>query len=443
VAPAPYIPPPAPTVPVAAPSTPAAPVTAPERPSPLAQTGRPATTLTEADAVRRDLAEIEARRGSTLGAGLNFRSRNGDDGRSKLTEFEAPVEARIGLGYDQHLVLKAAGVSVDAVRLDNSDRGANARFGTNALGTAANFTNNTQNDSGLALGLGYDSQWLKADIGTTPIGFRLRNTIGGLRVQGPTGNNLKFFGDLSRRAVTDSVLSYAGTIDDRTGREWGGVVSTGGRVGMLYDDGYFGSYVSGSYHRLTGDEVLDNKRGGVGGGFFVRLIDVPVSRLTVGADLTYFRYQKNLRYFSLGHGGYFSPQRYVSATVPVDWLARQGGLIYNVRGFAGIQSFRENDTPWFPTNDALQAQLNGLAAVTPGLQSQYSGQTKTGGIYGLQLAVEYQVAPQFFVGGAIGFENARDYRQGIGGVFVHYHFSRVPDNALFTPRWLRFNTTQF
>jgi hypothetical protein len=128
---------------------------------------------------------------------------------------------------------------------------------------------------------------------------------------------------------------------------------------------------------------------------------------------------------------------------PVDWLARQGGPIYNVRGYAGIQSFRENDTPWFPTNDLLQAQLKGLAPVTPGLQSRYSGQTKTGGMYGLQFAVEYHVAPQLFVGGALGFENARVYRQGIGGIFVHYHFSHPPDNALFTPRWLRFTTAQY
>jgi hypothetical protein len=39
----------------------------------------------------------------------------------------------------------------------------------------------------------------------------------------------------------------------------------------------------------------------------------------VPRNVTHFVYQRNLRYFTLNHGGYFSPQSYTALTVPVDW----------------------------------------------------------------------------------------------------------------------------
>ena len=40
-------------------------------------------------------------------------------------------------------------------------------------------------------------------------------------------------------------------------------------------------------------------------------------RMDVGVQLGYQHYQYNLRHFTLGHGGYFSPQQSVTLTAPI------------------------------------------------------------------------------------------------------------------------------
>ena len=271
----------------------------------------------------------------------------------------------------------------------------------------------------------------------------MRNTIGGVRLQGPSTGNTRFFGELSQRAVTDSLLSYAGARDDRTGRDWGGVVSTGGRLGINWDDGQAGAYGQGSYHKVTGESVADNDRVGVNAGFYVRLLNAPENTLTIGADVTYFKYDKNLRYFSLGQGGYFSPQQYTSLSVPIDWIGRSGRLSYQLRAAIGIQRFRESDSDWFPNDAGLQAALAAAAAGDPSLSVRYSGQTKTGGLYNLLGVAEYQAAPQLYFGGSVAFDNSRDYRQSIAGVYLRYAFSRETSRLNVPPVPLRFNVPQY
>ncbi len=439
---------PVPTTPVARPVErviePPAPSVAPSSASPapaapvIAQTvPRAGTLAAEAEAVQRELGEIEARRGSSVAAGVNLRNRSGEEGLGRMLEVEAPIEARIGVGYDQHIVLRAAGVYLDGGQLEAGNTQRIRRFGTNALGTAAGFQNSAQTDSGMAASLGYESNLLRADIGTTPIGFRIRNTVGGLRLHAPTGSNLRFLGELSRRAVNESILSFAGTRDDRTGQDWGGVVATGGKLGLTWDDGRVGWYGLGSYHRVTGDDVARNKRTGATGGFYVRWIDQPGQRLTAGADLTFYRFEKNLRNFTFGHGGYFSPQRYLALSLPVDWTARNGNLVYQLSASVGVQHFRENETPFYPDDPGLQSSLEGLVGTGVGL-SRYGGQSKTGGIVGIGAAAEYQLASQFFLGGHLSFDNSRDYRQTIGGLYLRYSFVRMPQSSLLAPRPLRY-----
>ncbi len=414
------------------PVRPAAPSTLPA-PAPLV-VQKPAAVESETAAIRRELDELESRLASSLSVGLNVRGRNGDAGRSELLELEAPIEGRISLGYEGQLVLKAAAVGLDAGRVNNGVRGESVRFGSNALGTAAGFSNTEQRDSGVAFSIGYSSERLKADIGSTPQGFRLRNTVGGIRVQTPSASTVGFYGEISRRAVTDSLLSYAGTRDNRTGRDWGGVVSTGGELGTVFDDGTAGGYASLQYHRITGTNVADNTRVGANGGFYVYLANQPEHRVTLGADVTYARYKKNLRYFTLGHGGYFSPQQYAALALPMDYTGRSGRMAYQMRGAVGVQHFRESEAPWFPNEAGLQTTLAGLATTDPVLSTGYAGQSKTGGTFRLQGALEYQIGGQLFLGGALGFESAKDYRQGLGGVYLRYSFDPVRGPILFPPR---------
>lgn len=220
-----------------------------------------------------------------------------------------------------------------------------------------------------------------------------------------------------------------GVRDARTGQAWGGVSATGGRVDLTWDNGDYGIYGYGSFHSLTGTNVASNTRLEGGGGLYWRLVRSPNSELTAGVNFTGISYDKNLRYFTYGHGGYFSPQQFFSASVPVSWSQRSGKLSYQIKGSLGVQRFKEDSAPYFPTNGALQsaAEQAAIDAAAFGLTSSangaiYPGQTKTGLGYSLAAAMEYQIAPQLTLGGQLAMDNARDYRQLMGGIYLRYAF---------------------
>ncbi|RWA51782.1 hypothetical protein AU476_20865 [Cupriavidus sp. UYMSc13B] len=162
--------------------------------------------------------------------------------------------------------------------------------------------------------------------------------------------------------MTDSLLSYAGVRDERTGQQWGGVMNSSARADVGWDDGLFGIYGYGGYGLLTGHDVKRNTRWEGGGGFYLRVIDTPDQRLLSGVNFTSMGYAENLRYFTFGQGGYFSPQTYFAVTVPLSLSGRSGRLAYNVRGALGVQAFSEDDSNYFPTDAAAQSAANAAVA---------------------------------------------------------------------------------
>ncbi|MGI4857976.1 MAG: cellulose synthase subunit BcsC-related outer membrane protein, partial [Janthinobacterium lividum] len=77
------------------------------------------------------------------------------------------------------------------------------------------------------------------------------------------------------------------------------------------------------------------------------------------------------------------------------------------------------------------------AAVTAGAATSgsavYPGQSKTGLGYSLQAAAEYQFAPQMFFGGSAGIDNARDYSQWFGGIYLRYAFEKTSASVALPP----------
>jgi hypothetical protein len=365
-----------------------------------------------------------------LSVGGTVRTRQGEPGLGQLTDLEAPVEFRFPAG-DGKLAVRATPVTLDA-GTPGSGYDANSRFGGGpaaALQQVANGTRGagSQTQSGVGVGLAYEIGNIQADVGTSPLGFQYTDLNGGVKVKGPINDIFNYSAEFSRRAVTDSLLSFAGARDDRTGQEWGGVSSTGGRLELGWDNGQYGMYGYGAYHALTGTNVASNTGIEGGAGLYWRLVKAADTDLTAGVNFTGLSYDKNLRYFTYGQGGYFSPQQFLAVSVPVSWNQRSGRLSYQLRGSVGVQSFREDSSPYFPTSSSLQsaAQQAATDASAFGLTSAtgsavYPGQSKTGLGYNLNAAVEYQVAPQLFLGGHLAMDNASDYRQLVGGVYLRY-----------------------
>lgn len=363
--------------------------------------------------LQTEIADIQAQRGvPEVSMGVVVRSRSGEKGTSSLTDTEVPVRLRMDLG-DGTLTAHVTPVSLHTGTIDTSFNSI-SRFGGGPVVATAQpgASAGSQNQAGLGVGVGYEQGNLALDIGTTPMGFRYTDINGGVRYRMPVNEEFSFTMSLSRRAMNDSVLSFAGARDARTGQEWGGVSANGGRLDATYDRGTYGIYGYGGLARVLGHNVAANTRGEYGAGVYWRLVKQPDATLTAGLALSGMAFDKNLGYYTFGQGGYFSPQQFVSLGIPVEWAQRSGRLSYQVKGSLGVQHLRQDASDYFPTDAGQQT----AAATT------YAAQSKTGVGYGISAALEYQLEPQWFLGGRLGIDNSRDYRQYAGSLYVRYAF---------------------
>jgi hypothetical protein len=90
----------------------------------------------------------------------------------------------------------------------------------------------------------------------------------------------------------------------------------------------------------------------------------------------------------------------------------------------------------------MQTNWETLAATTSATSTQtgvtwqtyYPGQSKTGLGFRLGGAAEYRFAPQWIVGGKLGLDNASDYLQTNGMLYVRYNFEPSSRPLTFPPR---------
>jgi tetratricopeptide (TPR) repeat protein len=337
-----------------------------------------------------------------------FRRREGENGLGRLREWSSALTVPLG-GNASGWSLRVSPVRLEAGRLA-TDAGTRDRFGAGPLLRNATPIS-SQTEDGVGLSLAWrDANW-SADVGTTPVGFRYADVSAGLRVQG-SSNGMSYAVQLSRRPVTESLLSFAGTRDPRNGREWGGVMATGGRVEVSRDFGGWGLYAYGGGSLVDGHNVAGNSRLEAGTGAYRQLLDEADARITTGLGISSFGYDRNLGQYTFGHGGYFSPQAFLTVGVPIDWGQRVGALAWRVQAFGGVQRFRAEATPFFPDDPAMQAAAAGLG------DASYASSRSTGPGYNLSLVADYALSPQLSVGGYFFTDNATDFRQQGGGFYL-------------------------
>jgi hypothetical protein len=228
---------------------------------------------------------------------------------------------------------------------------------------------------------------------------------------------------VERRPVTDSLLSYAGTVDTGTGQTFGGVVRNRGHAQLELSAGLANFYAGGGYSQLTGQNVETNTETEIGAGGSYPIYRSGPNELRAGLDLVYFTYAKNLDHFTLGQGGYFSPQSYFAALIPLTFTQRLDSLTWSVGGSVGAQSYNENSSPVFPNNASLQARLDSLAAGNATIATAYPGTTASGVVGGAHGSVEYEVTPSLRIGGLLDYQHAGNWSETQARVYARYIFN--------------------
>jgi len=372
------------------------------------------------------------------GAGfVNYRS--GALGFDHLAALEAPLEISMPLGYNGRFTLVAKPVFLDSGQADGTSTITVQEFlaGKSSLvpipqpiGTLTDTANNPPAQQN-AVGFGGEVQLafphLALAAGYTPAGFLVATFTG--RAQWKPGDG-PFTFNFVRDPVKDSQLSYAGLRDPNGatlgtfGQAWGGVMANQGNVQFAHGDAESGFYFGLGGQYLAGYHVQTNLRFDGSGGAWWRVKTVPeYGALSIGANFFAMHYTHNENAFTLGMGGYFSPQAYFLANLPVTWAGHyQTRWHYNVMGSFGVQGFQQSLTPLFPlaAQSALQIALN-----NPMLPAK----TSVGPNYDLRGQMSYQVGPHWFAGGFLSANNSRDYDSVSAGFSIHYMFRAQPSTA--------------
>ncbi len=391
----------------------------------LAPAGGSGVTDPMTQQIDREIAVLDGQIDPAVQAGFGFRVRSGSVGLSQLTELTSPLEGEFSPGDYGRMK-----VSVTPTFLMGGKLGAGLanqqQFGTGAFGNAAVGNQTAQ---GTALNVGYAFEDLSADVGSTPLGFPITNVVGGVQWAPKLSDNigLRIIGE--RRAITDSVLSFAGARDPSTGNFWGGVTRTRGRMNLEANAGETNFYAGAGGGVLTGTHVERNSEIEAGAGMSTPVYKTDTREVRIGLDLAYLSYDKNLGSFTLGQGGYFSPQQFFAAVVPVIYREKVSeDLNYEVGGSIGIQNVRSKSSLYYPINPDLQAnlvaQLSNPGSALFGGSASHGPYHDTGIAGGAHALIDYRILPSLHIGGKIAVEHVGDYTEGSGLVYARYVFNQ-------------------
>jgi tetratricopeptide (TPR) repeat protein len=381
------------------------------------------------DVAEQQIASIEAGYSPWYGGSGYVDHRTGTPGFDELYILEAPYESSKTVGGSARLTAIVMPSFLDS-------RLSTGTSTTYQLGTlAATATPLQQNASGVGGEGQLTTSNFGLSIGTTPRGFLVPNIIGRFELH-PASKPFKL--SFVRDAVKDSQLSYAGLNDPGSasssyaGNAWGGVVSNAMELQYGRSDQFSGYYVGVGGQYLTGLNVLTNKRyDGVAGAYW-KLLNIPkTAELTLGANFFGMHYDHNLRYFSYGQGGYFSPNVYFLANLPLSMKGQYGAnLHYAISAALGLQAFQEDSSLYYPLEPASSsaslplhrpAASPALPGSTPSLYNgSYPGQSVVGGNYDLHAEFAEHVVDRWYVGGFVNLNNTRDYASQTVGFFLRY-----------------------
>jgi cellulose synthase operon protein C len=133
--------------------------------------------------------------------------------------------------------------------------------------------------------------------------------------------------------------------------------------------------------------------------------------LTAGVEGIGFEFDRNLRFFTFGQGGYFSPQQFVRGGAPVGWRRDAGRLRWEFVAAPGYDWFREDGTAAFPVAPAA----GGVDAT-----ATYPGQTRTGFTLDARGALAFAFTSAFDVRLAAGVQQAPEFQEVRGAVLLRF-----------------------
>ncbi|MEZ2585410.1 cellulose synthase complex outer membrane protein BcsC [Kluyvera intermedia] len=366
--------------------------------------------------VRSDAADLYRQQDLNVTLQHDFWGSSGTGGYSDLKAHTTMFQVDAPL-YDGRMFFRSDLVNMDAGTFSSKNNAYKEQWGTCDLATC--YGSKNQSDSGASVAIGWKNDTWDADIGTTPIGFKVVDVVGGLSYSndlGPVGYTL----NAHRRPISSSLLAFGGQKDNSSGLHpgttWGGVRADGGVVSMSYDKGEAnGIWASLGGDQLTGKNVADNWRVRWMTGYYYKVVNENNRRVTVGLNNMIWHYQKDLSGYTLGQGGYYSPQEYLSFAVPVNWRQRTENWSWELGGSVSWSHSRTKTEPRYPLLNLIPSQGQSAAS-----EATNGGGSSQGFGYTARAIVERRVTSNWFIGAGVDIQQAKDYTPSHALLYVRY-----------------------
>ncbi|WP_434665040.1 cellulose synthase complex outer membrane protein BcsC [Klebsiella sp. B345] len=366
--------------------------------------------------VRSDAADLYRQQDLNVTLEHDYWGSSGTGGYSDLKAHTTMLHVDAPLA-DGRMFFRTDLVNMDAGSFStNSDGSYSPSWGTCGEIACTSGSKN-QSDGGASIAVGWKNDTWSGDIGTTPMGFNVVDVVGGLSYSndlGPIGYTV----NMHRRPISSSLLAFGGQKDSssHTGTTWGGVRADGGGVSLSYDKGEAnGVWSSLGVDQLTGKNVEDNWRVRWMTGYYYKVINEDNRRVTVGLNNMLWHYDKDLSGYTLGQGGYYSPQEYISFAVPVTWRQRTENWSWELGGSVSWSHSRTKTQARYPLLNLIPSEYRADAS-----QLTEEGSSSQGFGYTARALVERRVTGNWFVGAAVDIQQAKDYTPSHALLYVRY-----------------------
>lgn len=382
---------------------------------------------------RNYIEELKTRKTTAVEASWQTDKIDGDVGVSRIESRELALEVSFALDYESRFFFR--GDRIEALAGDYSltpDYGDLTNFGTLGTNTTASLRagqanpallpagfaqNKDQNFSGHLLGMGWKNDTWRVDLGKPVGNFPVDSWVGGVRWSTDVGNSTVRV-DLARRIVGGSVLSSVGAIDPGTGRAWGGA-RRNGLTGLLYsplteDSAFVGI---ARINSITGEQLPSNRELNLQLIYSKEVYRDQFQTLEVGLSGFFWKFQRNMRLYTFGQGGYYSPQDFKSYSLPVTWTGSRNNWSWRLQGSIGESRSKENPTDLYPNQPAIAAQVQaaGNAIIDEG---GFGG----GDSYGISYALERRLSNRFVIGLRGSIDRSEGYNPDSLAFYLRYFF---------------------
>jgi len=392
-----------------------------------------------------DLANIDS---AYIDAGAYGRHKSGEDGLGRLDLLRLPVVTgsyTVGGVHNFKLSLSRIGLHSgspefckDAIGVLSQDffRSCNNLRAIDLIAIDDRFSPTQKLSEALEIDFLYRKDgWFSPSIrlGSTPIsgvvdpaitfdvGFVQQTTAGnwGLNVYSqPVRQSI-----LSYTGIRDPYFSYYSDIVPSAllpDHEWGRVLRSGFKASGYHQFNERWNFNgSAEIAMLTGSNVADNTSVaaslGLGRNIKIRGFDY----FSVGPSIMYEHYEKNLSQFTLGNGGYFSPDHYINVGFGVNFLTDEGkAFVIKGRLVEGLQITKQGRSSDFP----LDANLVYLCRAIGRDCVQDLGGVRLGNALDFELKGVWLATPNIQFGAGAAIRQANNFEDYTGGLFIRYFF---------------------